>query len=45
MEYLETPFGKVKILIDDIEVSYNAVKKQPNEKFCPDIVGRYHIAV
>ena len=45
MEYLETPFGKVKILIDDIEISYNAVKKQPNERLCPDIVGRYHIDV
>lgn len=45
VEYLETPFGKVKILIDDIEVSYNAVKKQPNERFCPDIVGRYHTDV
>lgn len=45
MEYLETPFGKVKILIDDIEISYNAVKKQTCERFCPDIVGHYHINV
>lgn len=45
MEYLETPFGKVKILIDDIEVTYCAVKKQPNERLCPNVVGRYHIDV
>ena len=45
MGYLETPFGKVKILIDDIEVTYCAVKKQPNERLCPNVVGRYHIDV
>ena len=45
VKYLETPFGKVKIFIDDIEISYSAVKKQPNERFCPDIVGRYRIDV
>lgn len=45
MKYLETPFGKVKILIDDKEVLYNAVKKQANERVCPDIIGRYHIGV
>ena len=30
---------------DDNEVSYNAVKKQTNERFCPDVVGRYYIGV
>ncbi len=45
MEYLQTPFGKVKILIDDIEISYNAIQKQSDEKVCPDVVGRYHIAI
>ena len=45
VKYLETPFGKVKIFIDDIEILYSAVKKQPNERFCPDIVGRYRIDV
>lgn len=45
VEYLVIPFGRVKILIDDIEILYCAVKKQPNERYCPDIVGRYHISV
>ena len=45
MEYLVTPFGKVRIFIDEIEISYSAVEKQPNERCCPDIVGRYHIGV
>lgn len=45
MEYLKTPFGIVKILIDDTEVSYNTVKKQLNERLFPDVVGRYHIGL
>lgn len=45
MEYLETPFGKVKILIDGVEITYSATKIQPNERYCPDVAGRYHISV
>ncbi|MBQ3546803.1 MAG: hypothetical protein IJA34_17735 [Lachnospiraceae bacterium] len=45
MKYLETPFGKVKIFIDDIEMSYDFLKIKPNEILCPNIVGRYHIDV
>lgn len=45
MKYLETPFGKVKIFIDNMEVSYTVVEKQPDERVCPDIVGRYQIGV
>ena len=45
MEYLKTPFGIIKILIDDTEVSYNTVKRKLNEKLFPDVVGRYHIGL
>ncbi|MBQ8780877.1 MAG: hypothetical protein IJZ72_04330 [Oscillospiraceae bacterium] len=45
MNYLNTPFGKVKILIDDTEIPYKAEKKQPNESVYPNIIGRYHIGV
>lgn len=45
VEYLETPFGKVKVLVDDIEHPYGIKVKNPNEKICPDVVGRYHIVV
>lgn len=45
MEYLVTPFGKVRIFIDDIDVLYSATKMHPNERCCPDIAGRYHISV
>ena len=45
VEHLETPFGKVMILTDDAETAYMIVKKQPNERLFPDVIGRYHICV
>lgn len=45
MDYLDTPFGRVKVFVDDIEHPYRIVRKEANEILCPDIVGRYHIFV
>lgn len=45
MEYVKTPFGEIKIFIDDIEIQYAAERKPHVEGLCPDVVGRYRIGV
>lgn len=45
MEYLETPFGRVKILIDDVEFPYYAIEKVHQPNLCPDVIGRFHITL
>lgn len=42
---LITPFGEIKICIDDNEIEYTAHRGKALENLCPDIIGRYQIEV
>ena len=45
MDKLLTPFGEIRILIDSKPVSYDAQEGRKLESGCPNVLGRYHIAV
>ena len=45
MDKLLTPFGEIKILIDSESVPYDAQEGRKLENGCPNVLGRYHIAV
>ena len=45
MDKLLTPFGEIRILIDSKPVSYDAQEGRKMENGCPNVLGRYHIAV
>lgn len=42
---LITPFGKIKILVDEKEIPYSVRKGKINKNLYPDVLGRYQIAV
>lgn len=43
---LETPFGNINIYIDDkLTKNYYIIKLKNDEKFCPDLDGRYALVV
>lgn len=45
MNPLNTPFGLVKITIDDKEIEYEVREGRKLEYICPDVMGRYHIEI
>ena len=45
MNRVQTPFGEIKVMIDGIEYPYSVKEVKPNEKYCPNVIGRYHIVV
>ena len=45
MKKLITPFGEIKILIDGQEVAYSGQEGRKLEGLCPNVLGRYQIAV
>ena len=45
MEALDTPFGRIRIMIDGQEVPYTAQKCAVSERLCPHVCRRYLIAV
>lgn len=42
---LNTPFGLLKITIDDEEIEYEAREGRRLEYICPDVLGRYQIKI
>ncbi len=45
MDTLTTPFGQISILIDGRSVPYTAQECASVSDLCPDLLGRYRIAV
>ncbi|MBR3313151.1 MAG: hypothetical protein IKG18_03330 [Atopobiaceae bacterium] len=45
MERLTTPLGVIEIRIDDVPVPYTAQECERIKHLCPDVLGRYQIAV
>lgn len=43
--YLNTPFGKVIVLVDDYEYPYTFIEKESNNRLYPDVLGCYRIQV
>ena len=42
---LLTPFGEIKILIDEKPASYSAKEGRKLERLCPHVLGRYQIPI
>lgn len=45
MKHILTPFGEIKILIDDEPVDYFAQEGRKLDFMCPDVLGRFQIKV
>ena len=45
MKKLITPFGELKIKIDEQRIPYTIQKREKNIRFCPDVLGRFIITV